>query len=173
MDKGKIYFYTATINNWLPVLDVEDCKNVILDSLEYLNVNGAVDVFGFVIMPNHIHILWKINENGKAENVQLKFMKYTAQQIKFYLERMDNDLLNKLVVNKRDRIYQIWQRNPLAFEINNPTTFEQKLDYIHNNPCQGKWMLADEPVKYKYSSAAFYELDDTGFNFLKHYKEFV
>ena len=31
-------------------------------------------------------------------------------------------------------------------------------------------MLADEPVKYKYNSAAFNELDDTGFKFLTQTK---
>lgn len=173
MEKGKIYFFTATINNWLPVLEKTEYKEIIIDSLSYLTKNSAIDVYAFVIMPNHIHLLWKINENDNSKNLQLKFMKYTAQQIKFMLEKNDIELLSKLMVKKKDRRYQIWQRNPLAFEINNSETFEQKLDYIHDNPCQGKWMLADEPVNYKYSSAAFYELDDTYFKFLTHYKEFV
>jgi hypothetical protein len=50
---------------------------------------------------------------------------------------------------------------------------EQKLDYIHNNPCQGKWMLADNPVSYQYSSAAFYECDDKSYPFLTHYGEMI
>ena len=32
----------------------------------------------------------------------------------------------------------------------------QKLDYIHNNPCAGKWNLADCPENYVHSSAGFY-----------------
>lgn len=35
-----------------------------------------------------------------------------------------------------------------------------KLDYMHRNPCQGKWMLADDYTKYAYSSAAFYENEE-------------
>jgi len=34
--------------------------------------------------------------------------------------------------------------------------FLQKLNYIHNNPCQEKWNLANNPEDYKYSSAANY-----------------
>ena len=34
--------------------------------------------------------------------------------------------------------------------------FLQKLNYIHNNPCQLKWNLANNPEEYKYSSAANY-----------------
>jgi hypothetical protein len=36
---------------------------------------------------------------------------------------------------------------------------EQKLDYIHNS-VQGKWMLAYDPLSYKYSSARYYENGD-------------
>jgi len=33
---------------------------------------------------------------------------------------------------------------------------KQKLNYIHFNPCTGKWDLADMPENYLHSSAAFY-----------------
>jgi len=36
--------------------------------------------------------------------------------------------------------------------------FREKLNYIHNNPCQEKWHLAERPQDYKYSSAANYFL---------------
>ncbi len=35
----------------------------------------------------------------------------------------------------------------------------QKLDYIHNNPVSGKWILAILPEDYSHSSAAFYQLN--------------
>jgi len=34
-----------------------------------------------------------------------------------------------------------------------------KLEYIHRNPCQGRWSLAGDYTKYHYSSARFYELE--------------
>ena len=45
-------------------------------------------------------------------------------------------------------------------------------DYIHNNPVQGKWELAESLDKYPYSSYNFYEFDDvTTYPFLTHYME--
>ena len=32
----------------------------------------------------------------------------------------------------------------------------QKLNYMHNNPCTGKWELAANPIEYIHSSAKFY-----------------
>jgi hypothetical protein len=41
----------------------------------------------------------------------------------------------------------------------NTKIFLQKLEYIHHNPCQPKWSLADKPENYRYSSAADYLAD--------------
>ena len=38
----------------------------------------------------------------------------------------------------------------------------QKLTYIHNNPCSGKWMLADAAINYKHCSASYYETNKAG-----------
>ena len=37
-------------------------------------------------------------------------------------------------VNKYDREFQIWKREPLSIELLNETMFKQKLAYIHYNP---------------------------------------
>ena len=55
INKGEIYFWTATINKWQRLLEKDVYKDVIIDSLQYLTDNGKIDVFAFVIMPNHLH----------------------------------------------------------------------------------------------------------------------
>lgn len=42
----------------------------------------------------------------------------------------------------------------------------QKLDYIHNNPVNGKWQLADDYFSYHYFSASFYETGVDEFGYL-------
>jgi hypothetical protein len=39
---------------------------------------------------------------------------------------------------------------------------EQKLSYMHNNPCSGIWNLAISPVEYHHSSAKFYATGKQG-----------
>ena len=66
MDIGEIFFFTATINKWQKLLQPDKYKDIIIDSLDYLSNAGKIDVFGFVIMPNHIHLIWRTKElNGK------------------------------------------------------------------------------------------------------------
>jgi len=47
--------------------------------------------------------------------------------------------------------------------------FEQKLNYLHNNPVHQKWKLATVPEDYKYSSASFYMTGKDEFGLLQHY----
>jgi putative transposase len=67
--------------------------------------------------PNHIHIVWKINENHKLEDVQRDFLKYTAQVIKADLAENHPQVLKIFEVNLRDRKYQFWERNPLSVDL--------------------------------------------------------
>ena len=42
-------------------------------------------------------------------------------------------MLDDFKVNKGDREFQIWKREPLGTELFTPEVFYQKLDYNHNN----------------------------------------
>ncbi|UPT68241.1 MAG: transposase [Sphingobacteriales bacterium JAD_PAG50586_3] len=161
------YFFTATILNWFPVLEEERYKEIITNSLKYLTNQNRVTVYGFVIMPNHIHIIWSMNEVDTKSAVQRDFLKYTSQQIKRDLEKTNPALLDeRFLVEAVDRKYQLWERRPLSVEILTMPMFTQKLQYIHRNPLQEKWQLADTAEDYKYSSAAFYNLNDEYWSFL-------
>jgi putative transposase len=75
---GNVYFWTATINNWIKLLEPDIVKQIIIDSLLYLSQKKKIEVYAFVIMPNHIHLIWKINEkNGLAFHL---FKRETALQ---------------------------------------------------------------------------------------------
>ncbi len=55
-------FHIATINSWKHLLKDDGFKDIIINCLEWLSANNRCAVHGFVIMPNHIHLLWTIFE---------------------------------------------------------------------------------------------------------------
>jgi REP element-mobilizing transposase RayT len=165
-----IYFFTATILNWQNLLKPDKYKQIICDSLNYLVKNNRVTVYGFVIMPNHIHIIWQINEPDKIETVQRDFLKYTAQQIKFDLLKNHQNVLAFFKSNAKDRAYQFWERRAYTSKLYNRKVVEEKLNYIHNNPISKKWNLCSSPELYKYSSASYYLSNINSFAFITDYR---
>lgn len=171
MNPNYIQFFTATILWWRHLLKPDKYKDIIIKSMMFLVEKERVKIYGFVIMPNHIHIIWRINENHQLQDVQRDFLKYTAQQIKLDLIEHHQAVLSNFEVNLKDRKYQFWERNPLSIDLYNRKIVEQKLVYIHNNPLQEKWNLVLAPQNYWYSSFRFYEYQQNDFGFLTHYME--
>ena len=66
---------------------------------------NRVTVYSFVIMPNHIHLIWQIQPGHKREKVQRDFLKYTAQKIKFDILENDKEWLQQFKVDAKDRRY--------------------------------------------------------------------
>ena len=162
-------FFTATILEWKPLLKQDEFKDIIINSLLFLKKEKSIEVYGFVIMPNHIHLIWQIQDGFKRENIQMRFLKFTAQQMKFRLIDTNDCRLLDFQVNTSDRQYQLWERNALSVDLWSEKVFIQKMEYIHNNPLQDKWQLVKYPEDYRYSSARFYETGVDEFGLVTHF----
>jgi putative transposase len=100
-------FFTATILEWKRLL-VHD-KYIIIESLRFLMTNNRLTVYGFVLMPNHIHLVWQMKDGISPSHIQRDFLKYNAQQIKFDLKKNHPNTLEDFKVDMKDRDYQIWE----------------------------------------------------------------
>ncbi|MGI8952867.1 MAG: transposase [Chitinophagaceae bacterium] len=161
-------FYTATILEWKPVLKPDKFKDIIISSLKFLVENKRITLYAFVIMHNHIHLIWQMHDDHKSKDVQQSFMKYTAQIILKELRNNHPKVLEILKVNAKDRKYQVWERNSLSISLWSRPVFMQKLEYLHNNPIRAG--LCKYPENYKYSSASFYLTAKNDWSFLTHYE---
>jgi putative transposase len=164
---GEIYFWTATINKWQRLLQKDIYKNVVISSLEHLSNAGKVDVFAFVIMPNHIHLIWRINEQNGKETAQTSFLKHTAHEFKKMLIKENVNKLSNYAINAPNKKYEFWQRDSLAVHLYGKDIAYQKLDYLHANPLAAHWQLANDPCEYEYSTAKLYEMGRNSFSFIK------
>ncbi|MBS1553952.1 MAG: hypothetical protein JSU09_03415 [Bacteroidetes bacterium] len=80
-----IEFFTATCLNWQPLLLPDDRKDILMDSLNFVVNDKRIWLYGFVIMPNHINLMWRRQDAWLEKSTEQLFLKFTAQQIKFRL----------------------------------------------------------------------------------------
>ena len=158
-----VYFTTATILNWYPLLEKDEFKDIIVNAMRFAVEKKRAKIFAFVIMNNHFHVVWQILEPFELKSTLQNLLKFTAQQIRAnLLENGDFTTLELFRVDRGDRLYQIWERNPLSIPIWYSNVLSQKINYIHRN------LLAkgQDDVSYKYSSASFYVTGIKNWDFL-------
>jgi len=160
-------FYTATILEWKPLLKQDKYKDLIIESLRFLVTDKRIKLYAFVIMSNHIHLIWQPLEEYTPENIQHSLMSFTAHQFKIDLKEKHPQVLEHFKVKAKDRQYQFWERNSLGIDLFTEEVFMQKLEYIHRNPVESG--LCNLPEDYYYSSAKFYEFGVDDFGILTHY----
>ncbi len=160
-------FFTATVKEWKPLLEPNKYKDIIIQSLQFLVADKRISLNAFVIMNNHLHLIWQACNGHTLQKVQQSFMKFTAQTIKFDLIKNNSKILGQYKAGTADREYQFWKRRSLGVELFSPKVFKQKLEYIHNNPVKAG--LCKFPEQYHYSSAKFYHSGVDDFSMITHY----
>jgi REP element-mobilizing transposase RayT len=157
------YFITFTCCEWLPLIEMTNSYDLVYKWFDYLRSCGH-HIIGYVIMPNHLHALIAFRNTDQSINKMVgNGKRFIAYGIVSRLEQQDHEtLLSKLNLlvtgsdRKRNKRHEVWEDFFDWKECHSINMILQKLNYIHNNPCRGKWNLASSPEEYYYSSAMYY-----------------
>ncbi|QMS91693.1 transposase [Nostoc edaphicum CCNP1411] len=146
------HFLTCTVINWIPLFGKVEFTQIILDSLNFLQRQQRLTLYGYVIMENHLHVIASASSLSKEIG---NFKSFTARSIIDLLEKNNsNYILNQLELyklkHKTKQEYQLWQEGFHPQVILDEEMFRQKLDYIHNNPVRRGYV--DDPAHWRYSS---------------------
>jgi REP element-mobilizing transposase RayT len=141
---------------WLPVFSRPEPAGLLLESLRFLREAHGLQLYGYVIMENHLHL---VAQAQRLDKCLYSFKAYTAARIISHLEdRKEESLLVRLRFSRRahksDREYQFWQEGCHAELILNDAMMREKLTYLHHNPVRRGYV--DLPEQWRYSSARNY-----------------
>jgi len=177
-ERNGLYFITITCARWLPLFQFTNGYDIVYTWFDYLKKNGHF-IIGYVIMPNHFHCLIAFKKSPKNLNTVIgngkRFMAY--ELVKRLQEKKEEFTLSQLAsfVNntdrKRGKKHEVFEPSFDAKECYNDNFIEQKLNYMHENPCRGKWLLAETADGYPHSSACFYLTGLQGSYPIKNYME--
>ena len=171
MQLNEVYFWTDTVKEWKNLLESDRYKQLIIDILIQLTAKKLIQVYGFVIMPNHLHFIWELLQKNGREMPHASFNKATGHLLINDLKINNQKELRYYKVDESERQFRVWQRDPKAILLDERRKVERTLEYIHLNPLQEKWNLAKSPEAYLWSSAKYYETGIDDFGFLTHYME--
>ncbi|EPM68267.1 hypothetical protein A584_18612 [Pseudomonas syringae pv. theae ICMP 3923] len=153
----KPHVLTCTVVEWLPLFTRPVLVDILLNAWRYQQANQGLQLFGYVVLENHLHFVAQAPALDKCVS---SFKSFTARQIIEALENANAEsTLERLRFVKRlhksDRVYQVWQEGAHAELVWSEKLMRQKLDYIHHNPVKRGYVDVGE--HWRYSSARDYE----------------
>jgi REP element-mobilizing transposase RayT len=156
-----IYFCTSTIVQWQCVFKEERYCQTIIDSFKYCREHKGLILYGFVIMMNHIHLMASSKDGYQLTDIIRDFKRHTSTQIAQLLER-DNEKLFLYIFRKEGKRQRsqlkVWQDDYHPVAILSEKWFNEKMEYMHNNPVRKGYV--NKPEDWKYSSARNWYFDD-------------
>jgi len=158
---GNLFYTTCTIIEWYDLLIEERNVEVILSSFRFHVNQGRIIIYGFVIMPNHFHILYEVVSPFFNSNIKQSLQGFTSKEL---LKSMSKDEKYMFCVEKSNRRFQIWKSPSLSVPIFSDKFIFQKLNYIHNNP--KKAGLVKDNFDYRLCSYRSYKERKSEFDFL-------
>ena len=167
-DKYKIvqgdepYFVTFTITGWIKVLADDSFKMILIESIRYCQMHKGLQVYGYCIMPNHVHMIIQAIGDDSVSGILCDLKTFTAKAIVKKLEDEKpngyEEVLSKFAeagdALKRIKKFKVWQDGNRAKLLYSNWFMLEKLNYIHNNPFE--YGLCEVPWKYTFSSATNY-----------------
>jgi len=115
IEMDEIYFWPATIHKWIQILKPDEMKEMMIGSPEHLSNTEKIDVFAFVIMPNPIHLIWRLKTLNGEEMPHASFLKFTAHSFTIKLEKTNNPA--RFYVDAANKKYEFWQKDSLAVHL--------------------------------------------------------
>lgn len=178
-NKGTVYFCTFTCCEWLPLFELTQAYDAIYKWLDYMQDKYENRIVGYVIMPNHLHVLVYVSTQSPTINKLLSNGKrFLAYEIVQRLKQQEADkglaILRRSVLpfeQKNGKQHAVFQRSSDIKECMTEQFLLQKLSYIHANPLAGKWKLAPTPADYMHSSARWYQKGEHGIYPVSDYRD--
>jgi REP element-mobilizing transposase RayT len=97
-NKEGLYFVSFATVYWIDVFIREDYANTIINSLDYCRKNKELEIYGWCIMPSHLHLVIRAKENN-PEKVLGRFKEFTSKQLRQQIEENPQESRKEWMLN--------------------------------------------------------------------------
>jgi len=109
----ELYFITSTVVDWMDVFTRPVYKHIVVDSLKYCQDHKGLELFAWVLMTNHLHMIAGANGTQQIGDVLRDFKKFTSKGIVKAIEQ------NQLESRKEWLMDRFWFRSANDSKIKN------------------------------------------------------
>jgi putative transposase len=167
-DQSQIYFVSFATVNFIDVFTRDIYRFIIIDSLKYCIENKDLELYAWVIMTNHVHLI--IGTRGEPmENILRDLKKHTSKKIVASIAENQEESRKEWMIwmferagkkNPNNTNIQFWQQHNQPIQLDTVIKIRQRLDYLHENPVTAGFV--DKPEHWRFGSAIDYYTNNKG-----------
>src|ERR1700743_3145869 len=140
-DPEGLYFVSFATVHWIDVFVRRLYFDCIIDNLNYCVNEKGMEIFAWVIMPSHVHLVFR-SLKEKPEDLLGAFKSVTSKKMVKLIEENRHEsrrewMLNAFkkagAANSNNTNHQFWQQHNKPIELWSNDVIQRKIDYIHNN----------------------------------------
>jgi len=155
----ELYFITMTVCGWIEIFSRQIYKDILIESFQYCQKNEGLDIFSYVIMPNHIHMICR-RQNADLSELLGRFKSFTSKEILKTIKSHDGESRRDWMLKQFQEFakqsnqyseYHLWQYTNHPLLLYSKRIIAQKRNYIHQNPVKAG--IVNDATAYLYSSA--------------------
>jgi REP-associated tyrosine transposase len=149
------HFLTFSCYQRLPLLSKDRTRKWLAESIERARTKHSFDLWAWVIMPEHVHLLiYPSDAEYNMSRILSAIKRPVGERAIAYLSDRKSTFLERLTVRTKGRIYhRFWQAGPgYDHNVYDPETAHRVVKYIHENPIRRR--LVAHAVEWTWSSAA-------------------
>jgi REP element-mobilizing transposase RayT len=158
-DNDKLYFISFATVYWIDVFVREEYNQIMIESWKHCQKNKGLEIYGWSIMPSHIHMIIGSKKN-KLEDIVRDMKRHTSLELRTAIKNNNLESRKEWMIwmmeragkkNGNNNNWQFWQQHNKPIEIKDQEMFDKTLEYIHLNPVMAGFVI--KPEDWKYSSA--------------------
>ena len=153
--QGHLHFITCSCYRRLPLLGSIRARNAFVRVLNEIRKCYGFALVGYVVMPEHIHLLIGEPAQGTPSTVMQVLKQRVSRELR--RRRLRRDLAAQLRLclgGPKDALPQFWQRRFHDFNVWSHEKKVEKLEYMHLNPVNRGLVI--RPKDWPWSSYRFY-----------------
>jgi REP element-mobilizing transposase RayT len=87
-NQSGLYYLTFQIVQWADLFTRQVYRDIVIDSLKYCQQNKGLEIYSYVIMSNHIHLLAR-SQKGNLSDFIRDFKRHTSKKIFETIEQIN------------------------------------------------------------------------------------
>jgi putative transposase len=158
--KGHLHFLTFSCYRRLPLLETARARNLFVHALGQIRQRWKFLLVGYVVMPNHVHLLIGEPAKGTPSTVLKALKQRVSRDLRRRRRKSPSGQLSLPFPMPDNELLHFWQPRFHDFYVYSAKKRREKLVYMHANPVNRG--LVKSPAEWIWSSFSFYEKGQKG-----------